>query len=79
MLSTQIGDLVTRLEAAADEAKQLWWTNYVKGALFLGVPMAHTRAIALDWYRSGESSDPVGLCLELGCDPISEHKIKNQC
>ena len=75
MLSTQIGDLSTRLGAAADEAKQVWWTNYVKGARFLGVPMAETRAIALDWYRGGETSDPVGLCLELGRHPISEVKL----
>ncbi len=75
MLSTQIGELVSRLEATADEAKRSWWTNYVKGALFLGVPMAQTRAIALDWYRNGESSDPVGVCLELGRHPISEVKL----
>lgn len=75
MLSTQIGELVSGLETAADETKRRWWTNYVKGALFLGVPMAQTRAIALGWYRNGESPDPVGLCLELGSNPISEMKL----
>ena len=40
MLSTQIAELVSRLETAADDSKQRWWANYVKGALFLGVPMA---------------------------------------
>jgi 3-methyladenine DNA glycosylase AlkD len=75
MLSAQIGELVSRLEAAADETKRRWWTNYVKGALFLGVPMAQTRAIALAWYRNGESPDPVGLCLKLGSNPISEAKL----
>ncbi len=75
MLSTRIGELETLLLDAADEAKQRWWADYVKGALFLGVPMAQTRAIALDWYRDGESSDPVGLCLELGRNPISEVKL----
>jgi 3-methyladenine DNA glycosylase AlkD len=75
MLSTQIGELASGLKAAADETKRRWWTNYVKGALFLGVPMAQTRAIALDWYQNGESPDPVGLCLQLGSNPISEVKL----
>jgi 3-methyladenine DNA glycosylase AlkD len=75
MLSTQIAELVSRLETAADESKQRWWTNYVKGAEFLGVPMAQTRSIALKWFRAGEFSDPVGLCLDLGIHPISEMKL----
>lgn len=75
MLSTQIAELVSRLETAADESKQRWWTNYVKGALFLGVPMAQTRATALDWYRASEFGDPVGLCLDLGSHQISEMKL----
>jgi 3-methyladenine DNA glycosylase AlkD len=75
MPSDQISNLERLLSAVADEAKKCWWTNYVKGAQFLGVPMAQTRTIALDWFKEFESRDPVGVCLELGVHPISEMKL----
>ena len=71
----RIEDLETRLRAAADDDKQQWWTNYVKGALFFGVPMATVRSIGREWYRQFDTSDPVSLCLQLGGHPVSEMKL----
>jgi 3-methyladenine DNA glycosylase AlkD len=68
-------DLESRFIAVADSSKQQWWTNYVKGAQFVGVPMAQVRSIAREWYREEHADDPVGLCLELGGNPVSEMKL----
>jgi 3-methyladenine DNA glycosylase AlkD len=75
MPSAPISELEARLSAVADESKQRWWANYVKGAEFLGVPMTQTRSIALDWFRADGFGDPVGLCLDLGSHQISEMKL----
>ena len=70
-----IADLEARLRAVADHDKQRWWTNYVKGALFIGVPMAEVRSVARTWFRELDAHDAVGLCLDLGRHPISEMKL----
>ena len=75
MSTVRIAQLESRLIAVADDEKQRWWTNYVKGAQFLGVPMAQVRSIAREWYREVDSGDPVGLCIQLGGHPISEMKL----
>lgn len=71
----RVADLESRLAAVADDAKRRWWTDYVKGAQFLGVPMAQVRSIARTWYRELDSIDPVGMCLGLGSHRLSEMKL----
>jgi len=71
----RIAELEARLVAVADSDKQLWWTNYVKGAQFLGVPMAQVRSIARAWYGEFHTDDGVELCLRLGSHPLSEMKL----
>ena len=70
-----MANLEARLRAVADHDKQRWWTNYVKGALFIGVPMAEVRSVARAWFRELNTQDPVALCLELGGHPMSEMKL----
>jgi 3-methyladenine DNA glycosylase AlkD len=67
--------LVAALERHADPSKRAWWERYVKGAQFLGVPMASTRSVALDWWKSVDTDDPVGDCLDLGTHPVTEVKL----
>jgi hypothetical protein len=68
--------LIDLLAPHADDRKAAWWANYVKGARFLGVPMADTRKVALGWWAGrGGDPDPIRTCLELGRHPLSDVKL----
>jgi 3-methyladenine DNA glycosylase AlkD len=71
--SSPLADL---LRQRADTRKAAWWSDYVKGARFLGVPMAETRSIALEWWDGlDDAGDPVDTCLDLGRHRISEVRL----
>ena len=46
-MTGSVTSLEEELQAHSDPAKRAWWSNYVKGAAFYGVPMADTRRIGL--------------------------------
>lgn len=70
-----VTSLEDQLQARADTAKQTWWSNYVKGAAFYGVPMATTRRIGLGWWSSAERTSPLEDALALGLHPITEVRL----
>ena len=63
------------LKSRSDVAKQAWWSNYVKGAAFYGVPMADTRRIGLKWWQESNRTDPLREALLLGQHPITEVRL----
>lgn len=75
MHAASIADLEQRLRSIGDDQKRQWWSNYVKGAQFIGVPMADVRSVARTWFRDLDAADPIGLCLELGGHPLTEMKL----
>jgi 3-methyladenine DNA glycosylase AlkD len=74
-MTRTIATLENRLAAHADTAKREWWSNYVKGAVFYGVPMAETRELALEWWRESDHQDPLADAVSLGHHPVTEVKL----
>lgn len=77
-LSRLIAD---RLEAAADEKTRQWWERYLKGAVpFRGVPMATTRRIVQETWRSTSTDQlspdaQIALALSQFAQPYCEDKL----
>jgi 3-methyladenine DNA glycosylase AlkD len=63
------------LQKHGDSSKQVWWSNYVKGAEFYGVEMSTTRSVALEWWESSAHADPIGEALSLCDHPITEVRL----
>jgi 3-methyladenine DNA glycosylase AlkD len=74
-MTGSLASLEEELRANSDAAKRAWWSNYVKGAAFYGVPMADTRRIGLKWWSESDHADPLGEILSLGQHPITEVRL----
>ena len=74
-MTGSVTSLEEELQAHSDPAKRAWWSNYVKGAAFYGVPIADTRRIGLRWWQGSHHANPLAEALALGQHPITEIKL----
>ncbi len=74
-MTLEASDLEVELQANADTAKRDWWTNYVKGARFYGVPMADVRRVGIQWWQANRPNGSLGDALVLCAHPYTEVRL----
>lgn len=74
-MTVDTSGLEAELRKLGDPQKREWWTNYVKGADFYGVPMADLRHVAIRWWHNEHRIDQLTQALALFAHPITEVKL----